>query len=68
MSIEDIIKRKCELDSKLQCALATMEKKDVIRQIYKEIKENQSQCPHDITYSLSKGICPYCGKNREDNE
>lgn len=67
MDIEGIIKRKKELDSKLKMALATMEKKDTIKEIYREIKENQTNCPHDIQFSLSnQGTCPYCGKNREE--
>ena len=67
MDIEAIIHRKNELNKKLQLALSTMEKKDNIKHIYQEIKENQNNCPHDINFSLNKeSICPYCGKHRED--
>ena len=67
MDIKDIIDRKNELDRKLQFALSTMEKKDTIKQIYEQIKDNQANCPHDIHFSLSEEkVCPYCGKHRED--
>lgn len=67
MDIKQIIDRRRELERKLQIALATMEKSNAVKMIYQEIKENQNNCPHDINYSLNKnGICPYCGKFRED--
>ena len=66
MNIEDIINRREELNRRLAQALATMDRKDTVKQIYQEIKENQERCPHDIQFGLSEneGECIYCGKKR----
>lgn len=65
MNIENIILRRKELDKQLYIALATMEKKDTIKQIRFEILENQANCPHfdsNYNWTIEEGYCPYCGK------
>ena len=42
MNIDDIIATKERLNNELRVALATMEKKDTIRQIKQAIEENQN--------------------------
>ena len=66
MNIDDIIATKERLNNELRVALATMEKKDTIRQIKQAIEENQMRCPHfSMKYNLASKFdtCPYCGKN-----
>ena len=66
MNIDDIIATKERLNNELRVALATMEKKDTIRQIKQAIEENQMLCPHfSMKYNWASkfGTCPYCGKN-----
>lgn len=66
MNINDIIKRKAQLENELRLALSTMEKKDTIQQIKEQIKLNQQNCPHDTQYysAETEGECAYCGKKR----
>lgn len=67
MNIDDIIATKEKLNNELRVALATMEKKDIIRDIKRAIEENQARCPHFSTkynWTIADGhTCPYCGKN-----
>ena len=63
--INDIIAEKERLDKELRIALATMEKKDTVKEIQIKIKENQARCPHcDTKYNFVwvDDTCPYCGK------
>lgn len=65
MRMDDIINRHQELSKKLYIALSTMEKKDNIYQMRKEMVELQQKCPHkDANYNwgIVNGHCPYCGK------
>ncbi len=65
MNIDDIIQRREELENKLNLALATFEKKSVIRDIHLEILQNQEQCPHisdKYNWKFVDGLCPYCGR------
>lgn len=62
-TIEEIIETKEKLNQRLYQALATMERKDTIREIRLEIINNQKECPHfsDYNWAIIDGICPYCG-------
>lgn len=63
--IEEIIMERERLDKELKVALSTMEKKETIKKIKDQIKENQSRCPHfDAEYNFAwvDDTCPYCGK------
>ena len=64
MNIDDIINTRKILDHKLQMALSTMEKKDTIMAIRKEIIQNQKKCPHfssKYNWVVTAQECPYCG-------
>ena len=64
-----IMNRRKELQRQLSQKLSVMEKTDEIKQIRKEIKELQEQCPHineKSEFSLIDGCCPFCGKKMED--
>lgn len=66
--VEEIIKRNEELQKKMRFALSTMEKKNSLFEIKKQIIQNQDSCPHfDLEYSwpVIDGRCPYCGRNLE---
>lgn len=66
MNIETIMQQKQLLDAQLRKALSSMEKKDAIFEIKKQIEENQKQCPHyDNKFNLTwvNDNCPYCGKH-----
>lgn len=66
MNIDEIISTKERLNNELRTALATMEKKDTIRDIKRAIEENQMRCPHFSTkynWASKLDTCPYCGKN-----
>ncbi len=68
MNIDTIINRKIQLEQELKLALSTMEKKETIYDIKRQIAENQSMCPHfDEKYNLTQvgNVCPYCGKKME---
>lgn len=65
--IEEIIKERERLDRELRNALSTMEKKETVNEIKKQIKVNQSKCPHfdsEHNFNLTwvDDTCPYCGK------
>ena len=65
MNIDNIINKRMQLNKELQFALATMERKDTIYEIKKQIMDNQTQCPHisdKYNWIAENGICPYCGK------
>ena len=62
--IQDIINTRERLDKELRLALATMEHKERVLEIRKQIKENQERCPHysaQFNWTCVDG-CPYCGK------
>ena len=66
MNIDDIITKREQLDYDLRIALSTMERKDTIAQIRKEIIKNQSVCPHhslQYNWEIVDDTCPYCGKH-----
>lgn len=65
MDIEKIIEDKQALDEILKNALATMEKKDTIKEIHLKLMELQNECPHYSTkynWAMKNDTCPYCGK------
>ena len=71
MNIDTIIKKHNILERELQLALATMERKDRIKEIRTEILENQSKCPHfdhNYNWTIVDEHCPYCGKKLELSE
>lgn len=64
MNIDDIIKRREELNYELREALSVMERSDKIKQIRTEIIKNQAVCPHfsdKYNWTIANGKCPYCG-------
>ncbi len=68
IDIDEIISTHKRLDQELQIALSTMERKDTVKDIRRQIKENQKRCPHmSIRYNLAEenGICPYCGRKKK---
>ena len=65
MNIDQIIHTKKQLDYKLKIALASMERKDDIKQIYNQIRANQENCPHyskKYNFVWNGDTCPYCGQ------
>ena len=65
MTIEKIIESHERLEKELAFALSTMEKKDTIQKIRKQLIELQSHCPHfdsNYNYAIIEDKCPYCGK------
>lgn len=70
MTIEEIMARRKQLDTELNHALSTMERKSTIMEIRQQIIDNQKQCPHfSEKYNLGyqNGACPYCGFQIEIN-
>lgn len=64
MNIDEIIKRHESLEQQLKFAVSTMEKKDTIYNIRKQIIENQNNCPHfsdKYNWTIAYNKCPYCG-------
>ena len=64
-NIDEIIDERDRLNRQLRIALATMEKKDTIREIQAKMRINQAKCPHfDTKYNFvwANDTCPYCGK------
>ena len=65
MNIEEIITKREQLNYQLRVALTTMERKDTIAEIRREIIENQKNCPHfsaEYNWAVVDGVCPYCGQ------
>lgn len=65
MNIEEIISRREILNKELRTALASMEQKETIFKIKKQLNELQTECPHfseKFNWVIADGICPYCGK------
>ena len=65
MNIDNIIEAHNRLERELQIALATMERKDTIREIREAILEIQNKCPHfdhNYNWEIVDDKCPYCGK------
>ena len=63
--MEEIITRRQKIERELEIALSTMEKKDIIQSLRKELLEIQNQCPHvdsQLNYTIIDDKCPYCGK------
>lgn len=66
MTTKEIIEKHEILNKKLQMALATMERKDTIAKVRKEIMDLQSECPHfsddpNFQWTYANGTCPFCG-------
>ena len=64
MNMTEIISKYKSLNFELKRALATMERKDNIREIREQIIENQRQCPHisdEYNWAPIENACPYCG-------
>lgn len=68
MTMDQIIQKHMELSHELTIALSTMERKSVIYELRKELREIQNICPHfshEHNFAMVDGHCPYCGKNLE---
>lgn len=66
MNIDEIMRRRAQLDKELAIALTTMDRKDNIQKIREQILANQNNCPHyseKYNYTRENNICPYCGKH-----
>ena len=69
MNMDQIIQKHGELSHKLNIALSTMERKSVIYELRKELRELQNICPHfslEHSFAIIEGHCPYCGKKLEE--
>jgi Zn finger protein HypA/HybF involved in hydrogenase expression len=67
--MDQIIQKHEELSHKLNIALSTMERKSVIYELRKELRELQNICPHfsaEHNFAIIDGYCPYCGKKLEE--
>lgn len=65
IDIDQVIRKKEQLNKELQLALATLEKKDDVKEIREKIHENQECCPHysnKYNFVWEGNKCPYCGK------
>ena len=65
MNIETIISTRERLACDLKVALSTMEMSDKVKEIRRQIEENQNACPHfsdKFQWTWVDGHCPYCGK------
>lgn len=65
MDIKEIQNKYESLNNTLKHALSTMEKKESVIVIKKQIEELQGLCPHRINDSYDfthSDHCPYCGK------
>ena len=63
MNIDEIMAQKRRLDSELQIALSTMERKSVIYDLRMELLRLQKECPHfsaEHNFAIIDGKCPYC--------
>lgn len=66
MTCIEINERYEQLNQELRLALATMERKTKINEIYQEITRLQEICPHHdetATFTWTSEYCPYCGKH-----
>ena len=64
MTGKEILNKKNDLMRQLNFSLSTMEKKDDIHILRKELNILIQQCPHydaELNFALIEGICPYCG-------
>lgn len=69
MNMDQIIQKHGELSHRLNIALSTMERKSVIYELRKELRELQNICPHfsaEHNFAMVEGYCPYCGKKLEE--
>ena len=69
MNMDQIIQKYGELSHRLNIALSTMERKSVIYELRKELRELQNICPHfsaEHNFAMVEGHCPYCGKKLEE--
>ena len=70
MTVQEVLVNRRRLESELQMALATMEKKNTIHRIKQQLENNQKQCSHtDSNYNWSEQgeQCPYCGMHFQIN-
>lgn len=65
MTIKEIIDKTDVLCYNIKVAAATMEKKDELFNMRKELKEIQTMCPHvsaEYNWAVINDTCPYCKK------
>lgn len=63
MTIKEIIDKTDVLCYNIKVAAATMNKKDELFELRRQLKEIQSNCPHvsqEYNWATINGICPYC--------
>ena len=64
MNMEEIMRKRADIERRLWTALSTMERKSTIGEIRLELINLQSQCPHfsiEHNFAIIDGKCPYCG-------
>ena len=65
MTIKEIIDKTDELCYNIKVAAATMEKKDELFELRRQLQEIQSNCPHvsqEYNWAVDNDTCPYCKK------
>ena len=65
MTIKEIIDKTDELCYNIKVAAATMERKDELFELRRQLKEIQSNCPHvsqKYNWTIDNDTCPYCKK------
>lgn len=65
MNMTEIITKHQQLEKRLMQALATMERKDTIKELRLQLMDLQAQCPHtseEYNFAWVDDTCPYCGK------
>lgn len=65
MNIKEIIDKTDELYYNIKIAAATMERKDELFELRRQLKEIQNNCPHvsqEYNWAIVNDTCPYCKK------
>lgn len=65
MTIDEIISARERIERRLNFALATMERKETIRELREQLIHIQDECPHhspDYNWTWTDETCPYCHK------
>ena len=65
MTIKEIIDKTDELCYNIKVAAATMNKKNELFELQRQLKEIQSNCPHvsqEYNWAIVNDTCPYCKK------
>ena len=65
MTIKEIIDKTDELCYNIKVAAATMDRKDELFELRRQLKEIQNHCPHvsqEYNWAIVNDTCPYCKK------